>query len=278
MGLRRVTREAFVASPFGNVTVGPSWLLWARSPNDVGSTAWGRPSVEELEQAFDLWDALWARLRAPVSVVTDISTLEAVPERTFAALARFVAPRLRAMASLSTRQLVWVGSDVGDPVRALGVGFLASLGARHDHRVTHDRNVVLEWLAHADAEKRLAEIASLRDDVRGVTPLLRTLRDAIEARLHAPAADAVARAVGMSERTLQRRLAAIGTTFRDEVNQARCVAAARLLMDGERKIVAVAEAVGIASASHFASLFKQQFGMSPHDYRTAHRSESPTER
>ena len=272
MPLHRASRDSFPGRPFGHVVFGPCWLVWAASPNLIGSAAWGKPSADELSQAFELWDWLWPKLAAPLAIVTDITALEAVPDPTFSALSHYVAPRLPAMTALSTRHLVWVGPSIGAPTRALGVGFLASLGARHEHLVTHDRAVAAAWSGPAVASV-LDEVAALRDAGAGVTSLLRELREAIAERLVEPAIDVAARTLGLSERTLQRRLGALGTSFRDEVTIVRCRSAAGLLSQTDRKIADIAAEVGLGSPSHFARAFKRHIGLNPNEYRDRSRGD-----
>jgi AraC family transcriptional regulator, transcriptional activator of the genes for pyochelin and ferripyochelin receptors len=47
--------------------------------------------------------------------------------------------------------------------------------------------------------------------------------------------------------------------------------AKQLLAEGNLSIAAIAHKVGYASQSHFCQMFKRQFGMTPHNYRTSLR-------
>ena len=82
-----------------------------------------------------------------------------------------------------------------------------------------------------------------------------------------PPLSLVAEIVGMSERTLQRRLAQSGTSYSDSVQQARFSIASDLLADSDLNIADIAFAAGYENAPHFSRAFKRLTGMTPRDYR-----------
>jgi AraC-like DNA-binding protein len=77
----------------------------------------------------------------------------------------------------------------------------------------------------------------------------------------------VAEIVGMSERTLQRRLAQSGSTYSEIVQEARFSIASDLLADSDLNIADIAFAAGYDNAPHFSRAFKRLTGMTPRDYR-----------
>jgi len=77
----------------------------------------------------------------------------------------------------------------------------------------------------------------------------------------------VAEIVGMSERTLQRRLAQSGSTYSEIVQEARFSIASDLLADSDLNIADIAFAAGYENAPHFSRAFKRLTGMTPRDYR-----------
>jgi AraC-like DNA-binding protein len=82
-----------------------------------------------------------------------------------------------------------------------------------------------------------------------------------------PPLSLVAEIVGMSERTLQRRLTQSGTSYSDIVQQARFSIASDLLADSDLNIADIAFAAGYENAPHFSRAFKRLTGMTPRDYR-----------
>jgi AraC-like DNA-binding protein len=77
----------------------------------------------------------------------------------------------------------------------------------------------------------------------------------------------VAETVGMSERTLQRRLAQSRTTYSAIVQEARFLIASDLMADSDLNIADIAFAAGYENASHFCRAFKRLTGVTPRDYR-----------
>ena len=87
--------------------------------------------------------------------------------------------------------------------------------------------------------------------------------------------DEVARALGMSSRTLQRRLDDEGVTFRRLVLEVKIEVAKELLAHGDLTVAEVATAVGFTRVSTFSRAFLQHTGVSPSRFSaTARRSSS----
>ncbi len=82
-----------------------------------------------------------------------------------------------------------------------------------------------------------------------------------------PKLERVAGEVGITRRTLQRRLATAGTSYSDLVNEARYQLAAELLEDRSVPISSIAKAVGFANHSGFSRAFHRWTGMTPRQYR-----------
>ncbi|MGE5515532.1 MAG: helix-turn-helix transcriptional regulator [Bacteroidota bacterium] len=94
------------------------------------------------------------------------------------------------------------------------------------------------------------------------------IRALVAARPHLPwtSADA-ARALGVSEPTLRRRLAAEGTSFRQIAVDVRLTHGLMLLQTTRISILEIALACGYESPSRFATRFRERFGMSPSELR-----------
>jgi AraC-like DNA-binding protein len=101
------------------------------------------------------------------------------------------------------------------------------------------------------------------------------VRSKIDAELAngAPSLDAVARQLGMSARTLQRRLATKGMSFADLANDVRRKTALSLIVRDELSVYEVAALTGYQDAPSFRAAFVRWTGMTPREYRrTARRS------
>ena len=79
--------------------------------------------------------------------------------------------------------------------------------------------------------------------------------------------DFVAVRIGMSVRTLQRRLRAMGLTYSDVVQRARRSAAQRFLTDRGAEIAEIARALGYSDPAHFTRAFQRWTGSTPCEFR-----------
>jgi AraC-like DNA-binding protein len=91
-----------------------------------------------------------------------------------------------------------------------------------------------------------------------------------------PRIAAVARELGTSSRSLQRRLASAGRTYQELLEQARCEAAERHLSDASLSIAEVSWLVGYSEPSAFHRAFKRWRGVSPRSFREDRRHAQPT--
>lgn len=82
----------------------------------------------------------------------------------------------------------------------------------------------------------------------------------------APTLDKVAEALSLSERTLRRRLAQEGTSFRSIVEAARKDACEIFLRERKKSIAEIAQALGYSEQSAFTRAFKSWYGKPPSAY------------
>ena len=88
-----------------------------------------------------------------------------------------------------------------------------------------------------------------------------------EADDHQPRQHELARMLNLSTRTMNRRLAAEGQSFRELGIQARQQRACRLLAGTRMAITRIAYQLGYRDAANFSRAFRRHHGMSPLDYR-----------
>jgi len=160
-------------------------------------------------------------------------------------------------------------------VRPPGMANAISAGVFHEtirpdtHAQLFDRRGdALAWLESSDdtiaaIEGALATAAE--------PAMLRELRHHLAADLRNASLESTARALATSERSLQRALAGLRTSFRDELDRVRIATAERLLLDGDLKIEAIAHEIGCKSPSAFYDLFRRRVGDSPQSFRDRHR-------
>jgi AraC-like DNA-binding protein len=118
--------------------------------------------------------------------------------------------------------------------------------------------------------RRTLESMSSRLGLARQAPSLETL---VRARLRnsvdkAPAdAAGMAKAMGMSERTLHRKLAELGRSYRDIVDDVRRGEAERLLLTNQSNMAEVALALGFADQSAFSRAFKRWTNLTPREWK-----------
>ncbi len=88
----------------------------------------------------------------------------------------------------------------------------------------------------------------------------------------------IARQLGIDRRTLQRRLASEGVTFRELLDAVRGELARAHLAQSNRPLSAIADLLGFSSPSAFAHWFRASFGLSATAWRDARRAAPPTRR
>lgn len=143
--------------------------------------------------------------------------------------------------------------DADDDAVVFGSDALARQPALHDP-VLHD---ILEEVLRAE----LARLppTDLRQRVRREMGALLPSRE--------PKLDEVARALGVSGRTLQSRLERDGTTFRAELDLLRESLAKSYLRDSDLEVPEVAALLAYADESSFRRAFKRWTGRTPSRYR-----------
>jgi AraC-like DNA-binding protein len=107
------------------------------------------------------------------------------------------------------------------------------------------------------------ELAKPADDVGGAVQQVVTALLPVQY----PDIHLVAEAVGMSPRTLQRRLRLEGLTYADVVARTRCETACKLLGDPARKVIDVAFDLGYSDPAHFTRAFTRWTGQAPREFR-----------
>ncbi|WHS94123.1 helix-turn-helix transcriptional regulator [Sinorhizobium kummerowiae] len=78
----------------------------------------------------------------------------------------------------------------------------------------------------------------------------------------------VAKSLGMSVRTLQRRLKFCGVDFEELLDDTRRNEAIRLICEGVHSMTDIALRLGYSDSAHFTRAFKRWTGVAPSRFRT----------
>ncbi len=100
--------------------------------------------------------------------------------------------------------------------------------------------------------------------------IVERVREAIAERIEdgEPSPADIARALGLSLRSLQRRLEEKGTNYASLLTETRRELAADYLRAGKHSVTEIAFLLGFAEASAFSRAFRRWFGVSPSEYRS----------
>jgi len=79
--------------------------------------------------------------------------------------------------------------------------------------------------------------------------------------------------LGLSPRTLHRRLACEGTSFSKVLGQARLIRASKLLQREDVRLIDITLMIGYENASSFTRAFRNWAGVSPREYRSLHANQ-----
>jgi AraC-like DNA-binding protein len=261
-------------SPEGRYLAGSSWIHFCASSGFWGVVLWGRPGSDDTEQ---LVRSLARELQAPavphVSLV-DASRIESVDAAAFASLDRYVRSEQQRL-SVAVRRLALVRAS--GMAGAVVAGFFQVLPKPYPVDVFADVAGALAWLDHGAGGEPLpsshaAELSEAVATAAAAPPVVVALRALLEDRSETLAVHDAARALAVSERTLQRRLSEVGTSFSEELTQARLRRAERLMLDTDLPLTTIALEVGCASLQHFSALFRKRNGESPSAWRERRRS------
>lgn len=135
------------------------------------------------------------------------------------------------------------------------------------------------------ADARLhATLREMADTLKLSNNHASTLESAVRARLRVALGNgnvnprSMARLLGLSERTLQRRLAEIGRSYSDIVEDFRRAEAERLLRDTDVHLTEIAVRLGYTEHTSFTRAFRRWTGLTPSEWKVAAGRHAPPAR
>jgi AraC-like DNA-binding protein len=263
---KAATPADFLADPIGAYFAGRSFVAWM-TPSLVGASHFGAFDGADLPVLLELADMpLHAALVPPYDVIHDLGGVGVLDRRAFEVLEQYLRARMPQLVGRARKVAV---------VRPAGMAGAAFSGLFHDFTAPHfdgglfhDRDEALAWLGLPDEVR--ADIFALVAPFEQA-PLLRRVRELVATDPAGATLERVAMATAHSVRSLQRHLAELGTSFRDELATVRVDRAKARLAETDDKIEAIASDLGFASAAAFTTSFGRLAGESPQRYRTRSR-------
>jgi AraC-like DNA-binding protein len=258
----RASVEDYTRGPVGKYVAGRSYIVWIDSTKLAGCALLGRLDEREVPDFVRL-TALpdtWAH-GAGYDVLVDCGRFEAAAAPSFAEMLG----HMQRIATFTTKlRRIAVVRPPGMAGAVVAGVYHEDVRPKYRAALFADRAQALGWLGVTSAPLRRIErmMTTLCEDPAP----LGQLRDYFGRSPGATLAGA-ARALGLSERSLSRRLKELSTTFRAEQQRARVRAAESLLLDTELKVDAVARRIGFASRAHFSEFFHRATGETPSEFR-----------
>ena len=215
----------------------------------------GRFEMDDLRALVPLLDAL--RTFPRHASLWDVSLVEDVQPDAFTGLQEYFAAHFRD--PLPVERVAVLAPPKG-PLRAAAAGMFAFLAPPYPVAAFTDATEALDWLGAPREEtlaileeERAALLAGAFDDVVCAW---------IEGHVATASLDACAEGLGVSRRTLQRRLAERGTSFEAVANRARVRVAQRLLAT-DAPLASIAYEAGFSSPERFSRVFRELTGETP---------------
>jgi AraC-like DNA-binding protein len=253
--------EAFLSAPAGRFVSGHNWLYYCVDERFFGQIYWGSPALDDIRGLTSVWSIEQRPKARPHVSLVDARGLLGVAGDAFAEVARSVGEGQAALAGKVERQALLRPAGM---TGAVVTGFYGMLQPSYPVRVFDALDAALRWLGRPELA---ATVTQLAEQAVAEDAMVRALKQHLAGHLKQATLDSAARALGVSARTLQRRLRDGGTTFQDELVAARVRAAEQLLLDGHVKLTAIAAQVGCATLQHFSALFRRVTGVSPRAWR-----------
>jgi AraC-like DNA-binding protein len=157
-------------------------------------------------------------------------------------------------------------------IGTIAAGFFRLVAPPYPFELFEDPLEACRWLGEGvdDGPALFAELDAIQAKAVGTAPFLLELRTYLHAHTGDATLQGAARALGVSERSFQRRLSEHGTKFPNELAAARVRSAQTLLVDTDASLTQIAFAVGCTSLHQFSKAFRKVTGASPMQWREQH--------
>ena len=256
--------DDLMAAPARRIVLHRSFAYWQAEHRAFGSIIWGRPDEADVGEMCAAHEVGANPRFAGHASIIDLRALEGVDFLAFDKLLAYLKQRRDAWSPNVSRQVVLHG---GGFAHSTVVGMFQFLSPGHKVIFSQDPRETFELAGVADV---FSELEAMRAEFLGAPDIVRRTRVALEGLPARASVSDIARRVGTSERSLQRRLAEAGTSLRDERRAHIVRVSERLLLETELDLEAIAAHVGVSSGSQLVKVFRKLRGTTPGALRQKH--------
>ncbi len=246
--------------------VGRCFAYWQDGTRANGTFIWGRPEEDDLAQLEPLWALAHGPRFDGRAVFIDARDVASVDALALKRLLSYLVSRDRRMdEGVRSMTMIHGGGIVG----VVTAGLLNVVRPTYAFRAVAASDVANAFEA-SDVGELFAPVEALRRQLCHTPDVVRSVQSQLQHDLSASAADIAAR-LGLSSRTLQRRLDDAGTSLRVERQKLVLRHAEALLAETRLDLDAIAARLGLASASHLVATFRRTHGVTPGAWRSQQR-------
>lgn len=259
--------ESFVRAPLGRYVHGAGWLCFYATPHLSGVSVWGTVEASAVQRATVITPWIHRAGASPRIGLIDARRVDSADPGAFRVAASYVRHHRAAIASLIDRVAILHRPGLLSSVAA---GFFSMLDPPYPVRSFADLEEAFAWINLPDVGSVVGELdrilrtseSALRSELRAL--LARSFETAQS--LSPPTLASCARQLGVSARTLQRRLEEAGSSFRGELATARVERAKELLCDPALSVGEIASRV-LTTEQQLSRLFHRMVGQPPARWR-----------
>lgn len=254
----------FVSAPGNRVRVRRHFASW-KAKGVQGTITWGKATDVDVVDMCQVFDALLASPMAAQPSITDLRALESVSVVAFERLVQTLTERHSVWHARAGRQaVIHAGTFPGATV----LGAFQIAASDYDLAVFSDPAEAFAWVG---AAQHAIAVEALRASLLDVPDIVRRVRVVFGASEDPLSVAQVSRALGLSTRSLQRHLAAAGTSMRAERSAHVLARAERLLEGTDLDLGAISAMLGLSSPGRLVSLFRATKQTTPGAWRADQR-------
>lgn len=246
--------------------VGRRFCYWQDGVRANGTFMWGTPLEADIAEMEPYWsigagDPTWNGRAGFI----DARAVDSIDALGFKRLLSYLLRTQQSLRGVGSVTMVHGGGLVG----VVTAGLLNVVRPAYSFRAV-GADTLRETFAELKIEDLFEPVESLRARVGQAPEIVRAVKAVLNTQPNV-SMNELADHLGLSGRTLQRRLDGAGTTLRRERQQHLMNQAEELLAATTLDLDAIAAQLGLTSASHLVTYFRRVHGLTPGEWRERNR-------